>query len=560
VSRMPLRTPAAGEHSSPAAARAGGHPRRVGGVTLVIIAATLVGLALRLYQLSRPGYLLGVTEYDDGTDFGSAVRLAQGFLPYRDFIIVQPPGIALLMSPVALLTKGIGVTGGMAVARVVTALAGAASVPLAGLLVRHRGLLAATVACGIAAVYPASVQSAHTVLLEPWLVLFCLAGAVAVFDGDRLTSSTGRLAWGGAAFGFAGAVKVWAVLPVVVILVLAAVPAAGRPRRAASFLAGVVAGFAIPVLPFAIAAPRTFYHSVIVAQLVRVDDVRAPLAFRLREMTGLSDGPSLGLAALLVISVALIAAVTACCVLASRVTRRPPPPLEWFALASTVLIIVAFLWPDDFYYHYAGFLAPFLALAIAVPASRLVAAAGPRPGALAGRWAGVRGLGGVRGLQSVRTLATPAAAAAGVAILVMAIAQFDAEAGLRASPSPADVAAARRIIPPGACVLADQVSYAIAADRFISSVPGCSLMVDSVGTDYSLSGGQNAATGAGRSPAVRAAWLAALRPAQYVWLSGLAAKRVPLRAPQVAAYFKRNFRLVPGGPPGLYIRTGLRPR
>ena len=224
------------------------------GVTLVIIAATLVGLALRLYQLTRPGYLLGVTEYDDGTDFGSAVRLAQGFLPYRDFIIVQPPGIVLLMSPVALLTKGIGVTRGMAVARVVTALAGAASVPLAGLLVRHRGVLAATVACGIAAVYPASVQSAHTVLLEPWLVLFCLAGAVAVFDGDRLTSSTGRLAWGGAAFGFAGAVKVWAVLPVVVILVLAAGPAAGRPRRVTSYLAGVVAGFALPVLPFAIAA------------------------------------------------------------------------------------------------------------------------------------------------------------------------------------------------------------------------------------------------------------------------------------------------------------------
>ena len=524
------------------------------GVTLVIIAATLVGLALRLYQLTRPGYLLGVTEYDDGTDFGSAVRLAQGFLPYRDFIIVQPPGIVLLMSPVALLTKGIGVTRGMAVARVVTALAGAASVPLAGLLVRHRGVLAATVACGIAAVYPASVQSAHTVLLEPWLVLFCLAGAVAVFDGDRLTSSTGRLAWGGAAFGFAGAVKVWAVLPVVVILVLAAGPGAGRPRRVTSYLAGVVAGFALPVLPFAIAAPRTFYHSVIVAQLIRVDDVRAPLAFRLREMTGLTDVPSFGLAALLVISVALIAAVTACCVLASRVTRRPPPPLEWFALASTVLIIVAFLWPDDFYYHYAGFLAPFLALAIAVPVSRLVTAAGPWPGPLARRWACVRGL------ASVRTLATPAAAVAGIAILLMAIAQFDAETGLKASPSPADVAAARRIIPPGACVLADQVSYAIAADRFISSVPGCSLMVYSSGTDYSLSGGQNAATGAGRSPAVRAAWLAALRPARYVWLSGLAAKRVPLRAPPVAAYFKRHFRLVPGGPPGLYIRIGLPPR
>src|SRR5262249_53990622 len=79
-----------------------------GATTAVIIVATLVGLALRLYQLSRPGYLLGIIEYDDGTDFGSAVRLINGALPYRDFIMVQPPGITLLMAPVALATKAAG--------------------------------------------------------------------------------------------------------------------------------------------------------------------------------------------------------------------------------------------------------------------------------------------------------------------------------------------------------------------------------------------------------------------------------------------------------------------
>jgi Glycosyltransferase family 87 len=514
--------------------------------TVVIVAATVVGLGLRLYQLSRPGYLLGVTEYDDGPDFGSAIRLVHGHLPYRDFIMVQPPGITLLMSPVALLTKGLSTADGMAVARIVTAIAGGASVALAGLLVRHRGLLATTVACGILAVYPSSIQSAHTVLLEPWLVLFCLAGAVAVFDGDRLTGSARRLAWGGAAFGFAGAVKVWAVIPVVVILALAA----RRPRRAAIYLGGVAAGFLIPVLPFFIAAPRTFYDSVVVAQLVRVDKVRAPLAFRLHEMTGLTDVSSLGPVALIIISVALIAAVAACSVLASRITRRPPPALEWFALGTSGLVVAAFLWPTDFYYHYAGFLAPFLALAIALPVSRLVTAA---------RSPGTRPAG-------PRSLTRPAVAVAGVAVIIMGVVQCGAEATSRPPLSPRtagvpqiDVAAARRIIPPGACVLADQVSNAIAADRFISQVPGCSLMVDGVGTDYSLSAGRNAATGAGNSPAVRAAWLAALGPAQYVWLSPLARKRIPLAAPQVASYFYRHFVPVPGGTVGLYVRKGLRP-
>ena len=111
-------------------------------VTAAIVIMTALGLALRLYQLSRPDYLIGVTEYDDGTDFGSAVLLIHGDLPYRDFIMVQPPGITLLMAPVALVTKGIGTAWGMGVGRILTALAGAAAVAMGGLLVRHRGLLA----------------------------------------------------------------------------------------------------------------------------------------------------------------------------------------------------------------------------------------------------------------------------------------------------------------------------------------------------------------------------------------------------------------------------------
>ena len=78
------------------------------------------------------------------------------------------------------------------------------------------------------AIYPGSVQAAHTVLLEPWLTAFCLAGALAVFDGDRLASGW-RLAWGGALLGFAGAIKVWAIIPVAVILVFLPAQAPGRP-------------------------------------------------------------------------------------------------------------------------------------------------------------------------------------------------------------------------------------------------------------------------------------------------------------------------------------------
>ena len=67
---------------------------------VLIVALSALGLGLRLYLLLRPGYLLGVTEYDDGSYFGSAIRLVQGQLPYRDFVFVQPPGITLLMAVV----------------------------------------------------------------------------------------------------------------------------------------------------------------------------------------------------------------------------------------------------------------------------------------------------------------------------------------------------------------------------------------------------------------------------------------------------------------------------
>ena len=554
-------------------------------VTAAIVIMTALGLALRLYQLSRPDYLIGVTEYDDGTDFGSAVLLIHGDLPYRDFIMVQPPGITLLMAPVALVTKGIGTAWGMGVGRILTALAGAAAVAMGGLLVRHRGLLAVIATCGILAVYPAAVQAAHTVLLEPWLVLFCLAGMLAVFDRDGL-ASTRRLVWGGVAFGFAGAIKVWAILPVLVILVLILAARQPRPsRRAAAYAAGVIAGFAVPVLPFAALAPGTFYRSVIVAQLVRVDSVRIPLGYRLHEMTGLTD--ITGLTSTLVlslISVLILALIIGCSVAASRLTRERPPLLEQFALAATALTIIAFLWPADFYYHYAGFLAPFLALAIALPVARFVdalrvsRAGGPAPagpvqggGVQAGgaRAAGAAGTADAAGqprraARLVVRYATPVAIAA---VAVMAVAQFGFESSLQPPLAPTTpgltsdvVSAASDVIPPGSCVLTDQASYTIAANRFFSQRPGCVPMADGVGSDYSLSRGRSAATGAGGVPAVRALWMSALRGAQYVWLSPLSYKRIPWATREISVYFDQNFVPVPHGPFGLYMRTGQHPR
>lgn len=532
MSRTSLTTPAGSLPAAAAPSQTGGHtvPRAV---KWAIITATLVAVGLRLYELSRPGYLFGITEYDDGTDFGSAVRLVHGALPYRDFIIVQPPGITLLMAPVAAATKALGTAAGMAAGRVLTALASAAAVPLIGLLTRHRGLIAVIASCGMLAIFPDSLTAARTVLLEPWLVLFCLLGALAVFDRDRL-AGPGRQFLGGLAFGFAGAVKVWAILPVAVIVALTI----RRPRQAASYVAGVAAGFAVTVLPFAWTAPRTFYRSVVIAQLVRSDIGRIPFAYRLQHMMGMNHLPALRTPALIIIGAAVIMIIAVTVLLVSRLTDTPPPPLDWFAIATTVLVVAAFLWPADFYNHYGAFLAPFLALALALPVSRLIAALAP-------------GQARQRGAILLRRSVTIAAV---LVILVLATFQGIAESRLASAFPATEISAAKRMIRPDACVVTDQVSYTIMVDRFVSADPGCSLMVDGVGSDYALSNGHNGLTGAARTPAVQALWWSAFRAAQYVWLTGDADRRIPW-TPQLRAYLGEHFRPLTHGPAWIYVRT-----
>src|SRR6266853_1907315 len=177
-------------------------PRLVYEVIAVCVAAAAF---LRFYQLARPGYLLGVTEYDDGVQFGGALRMVSGVIPYRDFVVVQPPGSILLMAPIAALAKVTGSAWGLAIARVLTACADTACVALLGLLVRHRGAVATGVACGIYAVYP-----------------------------DALVP-----------------------LAVIGLLLL------HRPRRLAALAGGAAAGLGILVLPFLAMAPRGLAKDVV---------------------------------------------------------------------------------------------------------------------------------------------------------------------------------------------------------------------------------------------------------------------------------------------------------
>jgi hypothetical protein len=537
-------TPAAGgsQRDTAGGANPAGTRRWSDPVTLAIAGFTLLGLALRLFLLSRPGYLLGVTQYDDGPYFGSALRLVHGALPYRDFIIVQPPGITLLMTPAALLAQVTGTAWGMAAGRLLTVAASSAGILIVGLLVRHRGLIPVSLACGILAIFPGSVVAAHTVLLEPWLTLFCLIGALVLLDGDRFAASGRRLVWAGVAFGFAGAVEVWAILPVLVVAILLAIQAVDRAVR---FVAGVAIGFLVPVIPFAVTAPRRFYNSFFAAQLFRVVPTRTPVEKRLRLMTGIGQVLHLNSTGVLIVSLAITALIVGALPLAWLVTRRPLTNLDWFAVGSCTLIVAAFLWYAQFFLHFPAFLAPFLGLSIGLAAARLT-----RPAAAVSASTGPRSTGRGWIEWTVAGLIT-------LGVLALAIPQANQERSVTPRVSAAALAAVRRIVPPGACVLTDQVSYTIAADRFYSTTPGCSLLVDSIGTDYALGHGRDASSGAARYPAVDAAWRTAFDRAQYVWLSVKYNPRRIAWTPALRSYFHQHFHRVlrDGKSDVLYART-----
>jgi hypothetical protein len=563
VSETLARTSADGSRGGAPAAQQRRRPAWLTPVNLTIIIITLVALILRVYyQYTRPGFLLGVTEYDDGPYFGSAVRLVHGSMPYKDFILVQPPGVTLVMSPAALLSYWTGTAWGLAVGRILTVLAGTAGVALAGLLVRHRGLLAVLLTCGIVAVYSDGVAAAHTVLVEPWLVLFCLAGAVAVFDGDRITGSTKRLAWGGVLFGFAGAVEAWAIVPVLVLAALClSRPRASHPpplrlpqiKRAAIYAGGVAAGFLIPVLPFAIAGPAQFYRSLITAQVgYRAHAARVSVFVRLKNMIGLPYALGWSNSLLLLAVLALVIFVVVTQAAAIAVTQQPPPILDWFATVSTVLIVVMFLWPPQFHYHFTEFLAPFMALTLALPVSRLLFGGAQPDGGLAVTWPQMSSA------KAARRAGTAIVAVSALVLAVVAAFQFRLE-----SVTPRVIgsipAAIDQMVPAGACVLTDQVSVTLTANRFVSTDPNCPKVIDSLGTTLALSDGLKPQTGAAKVAAVNRAWSQAFSKAQYVLLTATNARRIAW-SPQLKAYFASHFHVVYQSPRKLmlYVRDGLR--
>jgi alpha-1,2-mannosyltransferase len=362
--------------------------------------------------------------------------------------------------------------------------------------------------------------------------LFCLLAMNAAFRHGRL-ARPGRLAWAGAALGFAGAIKFWAIAPAAVLFALCLLTTDQRARRVRAYLAALAAGFIVPVAPFLLSAPMTFIRATITDQAARTGS-EVPLGVRLANITGMIDilnsngGISLNAGAHsmfsagassnlsesasvgwipVMLTVVISGLITAGYVLQSRRLSQ----LEWLALLTTLLASAAILYYSAFFYHYPDFPAPWLALTL-----------GGAAGALAGRpaWR----------IVFVRAVA--------VVIVLIAALQIREMFPMRQSGAEAMA----HLIPVGSCVVTDEVSLTIAADRFTGLPPGCPIIIDSLASTLVLSNGVSVQGGADQMPQVVATWKSWLSKADYVWLSPAqgSRRRIPW-TPALSDWFNTTF-------------------
>ncbi len=492
----------------------------------VLVPLAVAGLALAacVDQLAQAHALLGIDEYDDGVYLGAALRLVNGAAPYRDFTFLHPPGIILLLSPLAALARWTGTRAFTAEARVLTVLVASANAGLLAWLLRHRGTPAMLIAGGTLAVFPLAVAADHTVLLEPYLVLFCLLGATAMVAGDNLASRK-RLVLAGVAFGFAGAVKIWAIFPLAVALGCC-VP--HFRRKGGPLFFGAVAGFTLPSLPFFFFAPTNFVRDTIVLQLGRARSTGWPPGLRLLNITGLVGLPGLHAT----VDLALIVAVVYVLIVACAYLVPPwTSPLDWFALGSASATVAAILVAPDFVPHYAYFTAAFLALLLGVSCARLLRAASD--------WAAYRETATGRMVAQAQGLVVV------VAVLVIAAGFAEGRRFIRDQPwrvtfgDPGPPIA--RVIPKGACVVTDEPAFTIIADRFVAESGKCPAMVDSYGEWLAADRKHPPPSPGPYDPGLVSAWRSWSSAAGYVVLTSQF--RIPW-TPGLRSWFDSHFEAV----------------
>lgn len=426
----------------------------------ILLAVGLVAFAVRILPVAA--HLRDLVGYDEGVYFGASIALTSGLVPYRDFLLLHPPGMPLVLAPFALLGSVAGDDVAFAIARLACMALGAVNAVLVAVVAGRRDPHAGVLAGLLYATWSTAVSAERlTDLHVPQNMLVLVALLVL----DRPGRSTGRRAAGvGVLLGVATSIHLWHGVSVAVAAWWLAVRARpGEPfalRRAAVCGIAAIAAFAVVCLPFLVPAAPRMVGYVLLDQLGR-PDMGVGTIDRLRVMVGLAVPEALPEPARLLVAGPLIAGGAAAALLAGVATawRRPwTRPWAVLGLAQLVTLLVT----PSFYNDYPNLLAPpatlVLGSGLAMVLRSLARRIGPVP---------------------VRTVA------GGTFVLLVAVAV------LRVTITPVPLDELRRAIAGTGCVSADHPSLLVLTGALRRDIArGCPIVLDPTGVRYDTDRGR----------------------------------------------------------------------
>jgi hypothetical protein len=304
----------------------------------------LLALAVRMVPVLLGGGLTSFGRYDDGVYYAAADALTFGRVPYRDFVLLHPPGIALVLAPFALLGRVTTDAIGMGSARAAFMAIGAGNAMLVAAICRRWGRRAAVVGGTLYACWGSAAYAEQSTMLEPLGNTAVLVALLLLIHPTRRPTARAELL-AGVALGLAVTLKIWYVAPWLALVVLC-LPQ--RRRDTAARLAGAGAtAAAVVLLPFFALSPGPMFRMVVLDQLGRHRSGPSRLA-RLGHVFGVGrqlTSHGAGLVRLSVVLVLGVAVLAAFC-WADRAAR--PVVL---VLAVNLLVLLG---SPTFFRHYAS--------------------------------------------------------------------------------------------------------------------------------------------------------------------------------------------------------------
>lgn len=413
---------------------------------LMVIAAVF-----RVWSVQTAGGFRAAFLYDDGVYYSAGTALTHGLMPYRDFVLVHPPGSTVAFAPFGFLAELTSDSTAFALARVAVICLGVLNTALIYRVAKPVGVFGATTAALLYAVWFPVVFAERSTLLEPFVILGTVGSLALLFN----TKVGGWRPWvGGILAGIGISTKLWAIIPVLVIL--GAVLVARRYKDALKYVLGTGAAAILLMLPFFLAAPSNMFQMIVTDQLGRSRGPmtiaeRFSLIFNLDAFIGGTKGVVRDEIVFIVLALVVLAAIAA--------FIKFKPARVWVVLL--VVQIGVLLYVPVFFTGYPTFAAPALVLVLGAFGQVL--------------WNFAAGM---RFQWVVRSVA-----AVGVFVVFAFCAVYITQTPKSFGALPAG---AIRAVADGRCVAADRPSTIAIVNRLTSSLNnGCPIVVDFTGSYYS---------------------------------------------------------------------------